>query len=167
MRNLIPAAVLLLLSLSLTAYGQSETEADPLPGNVDLQRSILEENRSLWAIDDSGFQDWYYTFTDLDHNGLLEVLSASTQGSGIFTYAGFYEVLPDGTGIRNLYHADTEIEGPDDWPEIILDTIPCYYDPVSDSYYYVAENITRDGAAHGIISTAALCLKDGDRKSVV
>jgi predicted small lipoprotein YifL len=74
------------------------------------QRRILEENRGLWAFDEGEYApDWYYAFTDLDHNGLLEVLSASTQGSGIFTYAHFYEVLPDGSGVRNLYHADGEI----------------------------------------------------------
>ena len=104
--------------------------------SVEEQRRILEENRSLWTFDEGEYApDWYYAFTDLDHNGLLEVLSASTQGSGIFTYAHLYEVLPDGSGVRNLYHADGEIEGPDDWPEIILDTLPCYYDSAADRYY--------------------------------
>ncbi len=126
------------------------------------QRRILEENRSLWAFDEGEYApDWYYAFTDLDHNGLLEVLSASTQGSGIFTYAHFYEVLPDGSGVRNLYHADGEIEGPDDWPEIILDTLSCYYDSAADRYYYVCSNDVRDGAWHGMTQLAALSLKDG------
>ena len=126
------------------------------------QRRILEENRGLWAFDEGEYApDWYYAFTDLDHNGLLEVLSASTQGSGIFTYAHFYEVLPDGSGVRNLYHADGEIEGPDDWPEIILDTLPCYYDSAADRYYYVCSNDVRDGAWHGMTQLAALSLKDG------
>ena len=126
------------------------------------QRRILEENRGLWAFDEGEYApDWYYAFTDLDHNGLLELLSASTQGSGVFTYAHFYEVLPDGSGVRNLYHADGEIEGPDDWPEIILDTLPCYYDSAADRYYYVCSNDVRDGAWHGMTQLAALSLKDG------
>ena len=127
------------------------------------QRRILEENRSLWAFDEGEFApDWYYAFTDLDHNGLLEVLSASTQGSGIFTYVRFYEVLPDGSGVRNLYHADTELGGPDDWPEIILDTIPCYYDRAADRYCYLCTNSVREGAWHGMTQLAALSLKDGE-----
>ena len=134
----------------------------PAAPSAEEQKRILEENRSLWAFDESEYEtDWYYAFTDLDHNGLLEVLSASTQGSGIYTYVRFYEVLPDGSGVRNLYHADAEIEGPDDWPEIILDSIPCYYDRAADRHYYVCSNIIRDGAAHGITQLAALCLKDG------
>ena len=129
---------------------------------AEEQRRILEDNRSLWTFDQEDYSpDWYYAFTDLDHNGLLEVLAASTQGSGMFTYAHFYEVLPDGSGIKNLYHADEEVEGPDDWPEVVMESIPCYYDSASDCYYYVCTNTTRDGAAHSISQTAALSLKDG------
>ncbi len=130
--------------------------------SVEEQRRILEDNRSLWAFDEDDYSpDWYYAFTDLDHNGLLEVLAASTQGSGMFTYAHFYEVLPDGSGIKNLYHADEEVEGIDDWPEVVLESIPCYYDSSSDCYYYVCTNTTRDGMAHVITQLAALSLKDG------
>lgn len=149
-----------------TASTEGETaEVPAVPdGGLPLeeQHRILEENRSLWAFDEDEYSpDWYYTFTDLDRNGLLEVLSASTQGSGIFTYAHFYEVLPDGSGVRNLYHADVDVEGIDDWPEIILESIPSYYDKDSDRYYYICTNNTRDGAAHAISQLAALCLKDG------
>ncbi len=135
--------------------------ATTLP-SVEEQQRILEANRNLWAFDEGEYApDWYYTFTDLDHNGLLEVVSASTQGTGVFTYAHFYEVLPDGSGVRNLYHADAQIEGPDDWPEIIRDSLPCYYDRTADRYYYVCANDVRDGAAHSMRQLAALCLKDG------
>ena len=129
---------------------------------LEEQKCILETNRSIWSFEDGDdTTDWYYTFTDLDHNGLLEVLAASTQGSGVFTYVHYYEVLTDGSGIRNLYHADAEVEGPDDWPEIILDSIPCYYDRAADRYYYVCTNLIKDGAAHSITQLAALCLSDG------
>lgn len=139
----------------------SRTIAPGLP-SAEEQRRILEDNRSLWTfVEDDYSPDWYYAFTDLDHNGLLEVLAASTQGSGMFTYAHFYEVLPDGSGIRNLYHADEDVEGIDDWPEIVLESIPCYYAPASDCYYYVCTNTTRDGAAHSISQIAALSLRDG------
>lgn len=144
-----------------------EDEAAEVPAAQDVppmeeQRRILEENRSLWAFEEEEYSpDWYYAFTDLDHNGLLEVLSASTQGSGIFTYAHFYEVVPDGSGIRNLYHADAEAVRMDDWPEIILESIPSYYDRDTDRYYYICTNNVRDGAAHAMSRPAALCLKDG------
>ena len=140
---------------------EPEPTASAIPPEEEQLR-ILEENRSLWTFDEDGYvPDWYYTFTDLDRNGLLEVLSASTQGSGVFTYVHYYEVLPDGSGVRNLYHNDAEAEGADDWPEIILESIPCYYDRGADRYYYVCANSFRDGAWHGITQLTALSLKDG------
>ena len=145
-----------------TALAGDTAQAAETALTAEEQRRILEDNRSLWTFDQEDYSpDWYYAFTDLDHNGLLEVLAASTQGSGMFTYAHFYEVLPDGSGIKNLYHADEEVEGPDDWPEVVMESIPCYYDSASDCYYYVCTNTTRDGAAHSISQTAALSLKDG------
>ena len=163
MLGLLPLLLLLLFAACAQAAPpapaaetpqSSETVPFPTPRTAlpaEEQKRVLEENRSLWAFDEGDYApDWFYTFTDLDHNGLLEVLSASTQGSGMFTYVRYYEVLPDGSGVKNLYHADVEIEGPDDWPEIVLETIPCYYDPAADRYYYVCANLTRDGAAHSV-----------------
>ena len=178
MKKITIGMMLLLLLLLFAACAQAapsdpaaetpqSSEAVPLPAPSTAQPAeeqirVLEENRSLWAFDEGDYApDWFYTFVDLDHNGLLEVLSASTQGSGMFTYVRYYEVLPDGSGVKNLYHADMEIEGPDDWPEIVLETIPCYYDPAADRYYYVCANLTRDGAAHSVTQVAVLCLKDG------
>ena len=89
----------------LRAVAESIIAPDVPP--IEEQRRILEENRSHWTFDEEDYTpDWYYAFTDLDHNGLLEVLAASTQGSGMFTYVHFYEVLPDGSGVRNLCQAD-------------------------------------------------------------
>lgn len=143
--------------------GKTEETPTPAPATIDLgqQKAILEENRDLWAFTDPFDSPWYYTFTDLDHNGRLEVIAATTQGSGIYTYAHFYEVLPDGSGIGNCYHENVEIEGPDDWPEIILESLPCYYDRANDRYYYACEGITREGVAYQHYSWQALCLKDG------
>ena len=128
---------------------------------VEEQTRILEENRSQWAFTDPYDSPWFYAFTDLDCNGRVEVIAATTQGTGVFTYAHFYEVRADGSGIDNCYHENVEIEGPDDWPEIVRDTLPCYYDAAADRYYYVCEGVTRDGYAHQYYAWSALCLKDG------
>ena len=142
-----------------TAYADSA--AAQLQLSFEEQKQMIEDNRELWAFTDPYDSPWFYTFTDLDHNGRLEVIAATTQGSGIFTYANFWEVLPDGSGIDNCCRKNVEIEGPDDWPEIIVDSIPCYYDALSGCYYYPCENVTRDGYAHQYYSWQVLCLKDG------
>ena len=97
----------LILALGLSACGSSRTtvqeeaaapaavteSAEPtMPSTVptipeDDQKRILEENRSLWAFTDPFESPWFYTFTDLDCNGRTEVIAATTQGTGIYTYA--------------------------------------------------------------------------------
>ena len=100
---------------------ETNQQAQPSPQlPLETQQQVLEANRSLWAFTEPYDSPWFYTFTDLDHNGRLEVIAATTQGSGIFTYGRLWEVLPDGSGLRSCYHENTEIEGPDDWPEIAL-----------------------------------------------
>ena len=141
-----------------------DEEPAPVPTpqlSLELQRQVLEREYDCWAFADPYDCPWYYTFTDLDHNGLLEVLAASTQGSGIYTYAHCWELLPDGSGIVNCCPDDPEREGPEDWPEIVQDSLTCYYDSDTDSYYYVCEGVTRDGAAHSYTSWEALRLKNG------
>ena len=173
MKKMILAAVLV-LAISLSACGGTAGGAQtPAAGNPtetpstvpsipqETQIQILEANRSSWEFREPYESPWFYTFTDLDLNGRLEVIAASTQGSGVFTYVNFYEVRADGSGIDNLYHANVEIEGPDDWPEIVLDRLPCYYDTAAGRYYYPCEGVTHDGYAHQYYSWQALCLKDG------
>lgn len=136
-----------------------EQSAPTIP--VEEQKRILEDNRSLWEFADPYASPWFYTFTDLDHNGLLEVIAASTQGSGLFTYGHFYEVLPDGSGLRNCCPENGEIEGPDDWPDLVMQSLPCFHDAAADRYYYLCENLTRSGYNHQYYSMNALCLCDG------
>ena len=166
-------AIALALAVGLSACGgtagSTQQPADnptETPSTVpsipqETQLQILQANRSAWEFRDPYESPWFYTFTDLDLNGRLEVIAASTQGSGVFTYVNFYEVRADGSGIDNLYHANVEIEGPNDWPEIVLDRLQCYYDAAAGRYYYPCEGVTHDGYAHQYYSWQALCLKDG------
>ena len=143
-----------------TAGAKDQVQPSPqLP--LETQQQVLEANRSLWAFTEPYDSPWFYTFTDLDHNGRLEVIAATTQGSGIFTYGRLWEVLPDGSGIRSCYHENTAVEGPDDWPELVLDSLPCYYDTKTDCYYYVCEGVMRNGYAYQFYGWYALWLKSG------
>ena len=167
-------ALVLAFAVGLSACGPSAGSAQQpaadnpteTPSTVpslpqEKQLEILEANRASWEFREPYESPWFDAFTDLDLNGQLEVIAASTQGSGVFTYVNFYEVRADGSGIDNLYHANVEIEGPDDWPEIVLDSLPCYYDAAAGRYYYPCEGVTHDGYAHQYYSWQALCLKDG------
>ncbi len=148
-----------------TAAAPQEAEAAQSAGaapSFDQQRRILEAARSLWEFSEPYFESpWFYTFTDLDHNGRLEVIAATTQGTGIFTYAHFWEITEDFSELREVWHESEEIEGPEDWPEIVMNKLTGYRDEAADRWYYVCENVARSGAAYAYSSWNALCLKDG------
>ena len=145
------------------AAAQPQAAAAPsvVAPSFDEQKALLEKNRDKWAFTDPYDSPWYYTFVDLDHNGRLEVIAATTQGSGMFTYAHYWEVTADFAGVDNCYHKNTVVEGPDDWPEIVLTSLNCYYDAKTNLYYYPCEGVTKDGYAHQYLAWYALCLKDG------
>ena len=159
--NTMKRLLSILLALCLLVPGLSGCSAvstekkTPTP---DEQREILMRCYNDWAFLDSYAEPWYYTFTDLDHNGRLEVIAASTQGSGIFTYLHCREVTEDFTGAADC------VENPEgewmDWPEVICKSLPCYNSP-DGTRHYVVTNLTRDGAAHYYESVMDLCLTNG------
>ena len=117
-KKLIAGILLFTLCASLlTGCGQSAPEAPieesftpiqpvTLPGAAE-QEALLEQNRALWEF--GGYETaWFYAFTDLDHNGRLEVIAATTQGSGVFTYGHLYEVAEDFSGVNDCCPPDSE-----------------------------------------------------------
>lgn len=98
----------------------------------------------------------YYTVTDLDQNGRLElIISSGMQGTGLFTYSQIYEINEDGTKLKKCIKND-------EFMDDIVDGIDrAYYDKKSDTYYYVTEDITRNGGIESGIGVNALSLNDG------
>lgn len=148
-----------------TPVPAQETAPSPVPTApmpsvpYEQQRAILENSRAVWGGEDVYYDTWYYTFTDLDNNGRMEVMTASTQGSGIFTFAKVWEISPDYSGVSRC--PDREDEEFVTFPEIVVNTISYYTDPASGQRWYVCEDLTRDGAAHYYNSWVAFSLNHG------
>ena len=158
----------LLAALSLAACAAPASDAPaaatPEPGPAvpyERQRQTLESLRSVWDGTDSYYADWFYVFTDLDGNGRMEVVTASLQGSGLFTYAAAWELSEDCASLTPCETFPEYAEGPDAWPDLIQDSLPCYTDPDTGLRFYVCEDITRDGAAHYYMGLCSICLSDG------
>lgn len=130
----------------------------PLGASEAEQRSLIERNRSVWLPSDPGYETWYYAVTDLDHNGRLEVITASIQGTGLYTWVKCWEVSADYTALNPCPDNTGEGEG---WPDLIVDTLPSYYDPATGRYAYVCEDLTRDGAARYYHALESFSLVDG------
>ena len=167
------AALLLLCCALLCACGgkKSETVSVPTPAPVVTaapaptpamsdaeQRNLIERCRNIWYKQEPTYDDWFYTITDLDHNGRLEVITASLQGTGLFTYVDCWEIDPGFTGL--VVCPDNTREG-EAWPDIIEDTLTFYHDPASGRYTYLCEDVMRDGAAHYYTGTDSFCLYNG------
>ncbi len=124
----------------------------------EQQKQLLMDRYDEWAFTSPYESPWYYAFSDLDHNGRMEVTAAIMQGSGLYTWGDIWEISGDYSGITRCELMAGEGTA---LPDIITDQVPCYYDNGTGRYYYVYEDITRDGAARHYDSYVALCLHDG------
>lgn len=175
-KNITSIFSLLLCCALLCACGGKQAETVQLPAPTEVptaspaptpaspvlpesdQRALIERSRSVWLPEGLEYETWYQAVTDLDRNGRLEVLTASLQGSGLYTYVNCWEVSEQGTALVQC--PDNTGEG-EAWPDIIKDRLTGYRDPVSGRMTYVCEDVTRDGAAHYLTSKQSFCLDHG------
>ena len=168
-KRLTITALLLLCCVLLCACGSKKPEtvnvpaATPAPAPTPAmseaqQRDLIERCRNIWYRQEPTYDDWFYTVTDFDHNGRLEVITASLQGTGLFTYVNCWEVDPGFTGL--VVCPDNTREG-EAWPDIIVDTLTFFRDPATGRYTYICEDYMRDGMAHSYTGQDCFCLHVG------
>ena len=142
-----------------TAEQETQPEQQENVGmSEDQQRALIMDHYDLWAEAWSYGEDWFYTVTDLDHNGRLEVITASLQGSGLYTYAEIWEVREDFSGIAKCTDSLGEGEA---YPDIITEATSCFYDEASGLYWYLFDDVARSGMAENYTAKVALCLDNG------
>ena len=112
-----------------TVEGVEPVSAD-MPADADEQIAAI-----MGAIDtlyvDNEYELYQYAIADMDNDGRLELIRASIQGSGHYTYADYYEVDDTNSGIVLL--EDNLGEGYD-FPDIIGALVE-YYDEDGVRYY--------------------------------
>lgn len=69
------------------------------------------ENEIDWLSYEPSTQ---FAVTDLDGNGLLELVVSSMQGTGLYTYSHYYEVNEDGSGVTEWRQSGDETESEPD-----------------------------------------------------
>ena len=158
------ATAILLVGCSSPApqQGTEATEAtQPDPSDPAAQITLLMNAVNTWRVvnDFSGAETYYYTVTDLDQNGRLEILAASTQGTGFYTYGALYEVSADFASIQECITPCMEDGG--DLPELIMNSAPAAYNEADKTFDYLFTNDTRNGAAEHYQSVVAVRLQNG------
>lgn len=141
-----------LITVLPSATGGADTLSAVTGTNREKQIQVLMNNRDKWAYTEN---PWWYTFTDLDHNGRLEVHSVWIIGSSQITESRCYEVNQNCTGVESCISADSTV-GLE-----YLDSLPCYYDSSSDKYFYLVNRYAQDGAMHQYYSPMVLSLQGG------
>ncbi len=140
---------------------ETEQAAEPEKSGMteEVQKAFIMDRYDSWAAPwQNGTEDWYYTFTDLDHNGRLELITASLQGSGLFTYADVWEMNED---FSDLVSCTDNLGEGGSYPDIITEAVNCYHDEAADLYYYLFDDVVRSGMAEHWLGKTVLCLHDG------
>ena len=151
-----PAAISVTVGAAPAAPSQLAAVPTPLL-NTAQQMQLLERYRSQWSFNGAEAANWYYAYTDLNHNGRLEVFSAATQGTSSYTSVKCFEVSPTYTGVVECAQTQSQ-EG---WPEVTVASMPCYYDSRTGVYYYVCEDLTKLSAVEFAYSLRVFWLYDG------
>lgn len=136
---------------------KGETEAKA--GDAAQQVQLMADNAAQWAdtLAEEGVL-YFYAVTDLDHNGRLELITSSCQGTGVYTYSCFYEVNKNFDGL-NVFEPSMP-EG-DSQADIITDSVPVYYDAQKNLYYYIFDDTIRGGADMSYTYRRALFMAGG------
>lgn len=126
--------------------------------DTDKQIAVIAENKDVWNMGkenpDESFEEAYYvsgfnyTLTDLDRDGLLEILVYATQGTGCFTDFAIYEVGGEG---KTLVKWDIVKEGMAKKRDVAADfyeyPMTAYLDKKTGNYHYHAlDHIHASGA---------------------
>ena len=141
---------LMVLSMMSTASAESME-------SVEHQIKIINDNFIIWNCDSYNKQ-FSYAVTDLDGNGRLELLAASTQGSGKFTTGRMFEVNSSYNGMFEV----KLVNGEGDFiPDIVVNQTEVYKDSISGSSYYIFTDDTPFGQWSSYSTQNALLLKNG------
>lgn len=139
----------------IAAY-QKEHPAKSISEEERKQLQVIANNRELW-YGPSEFQETYlYAVTDLNQDGRLELIRSSCQGTGLYTYSTYFEVNESLDGLTSLNQL---LEEGSSEADIMVSTVPVYYDSENDTYYYIFDDVIRNGSAEYYENKRALSLE--------
>ena len=127
----------------IARYKSGNMESGIQRNNIEKQIELLADSVELWAgtMNSEGI-DYFFTVTDMDRNGRLELIVSSCQGTGLYTYSDYFEVNDTFDGLTAV--EGNRMEGHSE-ADIIVDSAPVYYDAQNKVYYYIYDDIIRNG----------------------
>ena len=120
----------------------------------DVQLQLIADLSKEWFVENE-YEEYWYAVTDLDRDGNLEMIAATTQGSGLYTWFSVYEVSGDRTGLNLL---PTTLKEGDSGPDLIVDSAPAL--ERDGIIYYYFEDVLRFSAYEHLLTKETLSLED-------
>ena len=151
----IVCSLVLLLSFSVSAFA-APVKADAQ--SVQTQAELISSNFSTFKQNDDDTV-WSYAVTDLDHNGHLELLAASIQGSGRYTTLKVWEV---GEDHKSFVACNVNAKEGDSFPDVIANSADTYYVSATDTWYYMFDDSTTVSATEVMSARCSVQMKSGN-----
>ena len=155
---LVAALVVLMTAGSLgTASAEQPAAASIEASDIDLQLSLIASQAEKMKQSD-GLIRWFYTVTDLDHDGSLEFIAAAQHPQDRSTNLRIWEVSEDR---KALSECKLDIDADESFPDILTDTADTYHNTQTDTWSYVLnDNIVLSNTEVYAVKTA-VTMKDG------
>ncbi len=129
----------------------------PDPSSEESQLEFLNETYDFWIGAVEGVDHPVFCVTDLDRNGRLELILSYTEGSGYFSYSSIFEVSEAFDAIEEV---DTSAMEETSEPDLAFyDKYLCVEE--DGKYYYIVEDVVRNGYAESVFYKQYICLEDG------
>ncbi|MBO5640112.1 MAG: hypothetical protein J5916_09430 [Oscillospiraceae bacterium] len=141
--------LVMILSLSVASFAEeSSAQTAPEPKaqtaaatpvrasdeTANAQIQYLFNNFNTFKQPESAGVKWSYAVTDLNHNGLLELLAASVQGEGRYTYVTAWEM---GADLNSVNPIQVVIPEDESFPDIVTDSADTFYNQASNTWIYM------------------------------
>ena len=120
------------------------------------QLQMIADSLDSFRQDESTYE-WYYTVSDLDHNGCLEIIAASMHHEDRSTNMQVWEVNPSGAFFEAC---SIPLEDGETFPDIISENADTYYDKDSDTWSYLFYDNIWPSADEAYSVKCSVVLKD-------
>lgn len=124
---------------------------------IERQLQVMLDSYE-WGCPPSGNIRRMFTVTDLDQNGRLELIISRLEGSGQYTYSDYYEVNKELDDLMPCEWLGRTFESEAD---IMVSSVPVYYDSNNKMYYYIFHDRIPDGIHYASENKRAISLTNG------
>lgn len=141
---------------------QTVTPAAPAatadPSTIESQLNFIYDNLGVLKSQ-SEYQNLWYTITDLDHNGRVEIIAAITEGDNSVTRGVMYEIA---STFDNLTAVNLGLDQGQYLPEIVTPSADTYR--VGDTFNYIFKDTTSIGMPGHYVTLTSMSLSNGALK---